>query len=74
MAGAVKYMIDEKGDKTSVIVPIKIWTKMSQDYARLQKKLNLLVGLKSALGEVKEAKKTGKRLQTLKSFLRENNG
>jgi hypothetical protein len=74
MASAVKYMVDEKGDKTSVLVPIKTWAKINQDYAKLQNKLNLLVGIKNAFGEVKEARKSGKKLQTLKSFLRESNG
>jgi hypothetical protein len=73
MASAVKYMVDENGDKTSVLVPIKTWAKINQDYAKLQNKLNVLVGLKNALSEVKEARRSGKKLQTLKSFLRESN-
>jgi hypothetical protein len=74
MASAVKYMVDEKGDKTSVLVPIQTWAKINQDYAKLQNKLSLLVGLKNAFREVKEARKSGRKLQTLKSFLRESNG
>jgi hypothetical protein len=74
MADAVKYMVDEKGDKTAVLVPIKTWTKINGDYLKLQHQLSLLAGLKNAFTEVKEAKKTGKKLQTLKSFLREGNG
>ncbi len=73
MAIAFKYMIDEKGDKTSVLVPIKTWQKMNQAYTKLQNKLKILTGIKDAFAEVKEAKKTGKKLQTLKDFLRESN-
>lgn len=74
MAGAFKYMVDENGDKTSLLVPLKTWTKMNNDYARLQNKLKLIVGLKKAVAEVKNANKTGVKLQTLKSFLHESNG
>jgi hypothetical protein len=73
MAGAFKYMVDEKGDKTSVLIPLKTWNKMNDDYTRLQNKLKVIMGLKKAIVEVKNAKKTGKRLQTLKSFLHESN-
>ncbi len=39
----------------------------------LKKKLEVLVGIKSAFTEVKEARNTGKELQTLKDLLRESN-
>jgi hypothetical protein len=73
MAVAFKYMVDEKGDKTSVLVPIKTWQKINSDYALLQNKLKVLTGIKAGLAEVKQAKKTGKKLQPLKDFLRESN-
>jgi hypothetical protein len=72
MPVAFKYMVDESGDKTSVIVPIKTWKKINEDYIRLQKKLKMLMGLKNAFTEVEKAKRSGKKLQTLKSFLRES--
>ena len=73
MAGTLKYMVDEKGQKTSVLVPIKTWDKINEDYNKLQNKLNFIIGLKEAFNEVKIAKKSGKKLQTLKEFLRESN-
>lgn len=73
MAQPIKYMIDEKGNKTSVLVPLTTWTKINEDYTKLQNKLQVLLGIKSALTEIKSAKKTGKQLQTLKSFLSESN-
>ena len=73
MANALKYMVDEKGDKTSVLVPLKTWEKINQEYYNLQNKLKVLTGLKEGLREVKEAGKSGKKLQLLKDFLRENN-
>ena len=62
-------MIDEKGDKTSVLVPIKTWQKINDDYTKLQNKLKILLGIKAGFAEVKDAKRTGKKLQTLKQFL-----
>ena len=73
MANALKYMIDEKGDKTSVLVPLKTWEKINQDYNKLQNKLKVLTGIKDGFNEVKEARKSGKKLQSLKDFLRESN-
>ncbi len=73
MASALKYMVDENGEKTSVLVPLKTWEKINQDYYRLQNKLNVLTGIKEGLTEVHDARKSGKKLQTLKEFLRESN-
>ena len=73
MAGALKYMVDEKGDKTSVLVPLKTWEKINIEYVRLQNKLKLLTGITEGIKEVSEAGKSGKKLQTLKDFLRESN-
>jgi len=73
MAGALKYMVDEKGDRTSVLVPLKTWEKINQEYTVLQNKLKVLTGIKNGMKEVNEARKSGKKLQTLNDFLRESN-
>jgi uncharacterized protein YpuA (DUF1002 family) len=73
MASALKYMIDENGDKTSVLVPIRTWEKINKEYTKLQNKLKVFTDSKEGILEVKEARKTGKKLQTLKDFLRESN-
>ncbi|MBY0476747.1 MAG: hypothetical protein K2Q24_03810 [Chitinophagaceae bacterium] len=73
MAGALKYMVDENGDKTSVLVPIRTWEKMTKEYTKLQNKLKVFTDIKEGFLEVKEARKSGKKLQTLKDFLRESN-
>ena len=73
MSGSLKYMIDEKGDKTSVLVPLKTWEKINSDKTKLQNKLKVFTDIKAGLNEVNEAKKSGKKLQTLKNFLRESN-
>lgn len=73
MSNAIKYMIDENGQKTSVLVSLKTWEKINSEYSRLENKLNVLLGIKTAIEEVKMARKSGKKLQTLKDFLRESN-
>ena len=72
MASPLKYMVDENGEKTSVLVPIKAWQKINEDYQKLQNKLKVFTGIKNGFNEVKEAKRTGKKLQTLNDFLHEN--
>jgi hypothetical protein len=71
MSRAIKYMVDEKGQKTSVLVPIKTWAKINQDYQKLQNKIKVLVGLKASFSEIKKAKASGKQLQTLNDCLSE---
>ena len=66
-------MIDEKGEKTSVLVPMKTWERINLEYNKLQNKLKVLTGIKESFIEVKEARKSGKKLQTLKDFLHESN-
>ena len=73
MSSAIKYMVDDKGQKTSVLVPLKTLTKINEDYKRLQNKFKVFSGINNALKEVKAANKSGKKLQTLKDFLRESN-
>ncbi len=73
MASALKYMVDENGDKTSVLVPLKTWEKINQDYSKLQNKLKVLTEIKNGLREVEDAKKSRKKLETLKDFLRDSN-
>lgn len=65
-------MVDEKGDKTSVLVPLKTWERINQNYNKLQNKLKVLTGIKEGFNEVKEARKSGRKLQTLKDFMRES--
>ena len=72
MADTLKYIIDENGDKTSVLVPLKTWEKINQDYSKLQNKLTVLTGIKEGLAEVRSAKKSGEVLQNLKDFLHES--
>ncbi len=73
MPVALKYMVDEKGTPTSVLVPLKAWEKLNQDYQKLQNKIRVLTGIRAGLSEVSEVKRSGKKLQSLNDFLRESN-
>jgi len=52
------------------LVPIKVWEDLNANYQRLQTKLAILSGIGHGLDEVKRSKKSGKKLQTLKDFLK----
>ena len=72
MAETLNYLVDENGDKTSVLVPIKTWEKIHHEHTLLQNKLRVLTGIKTGLKEVAGSKRSGKGLQTLKDFLSES--
>ncbi len=70
MPEALKYIVDNTGQKTSVLVPVKVWENLNNNYQKLQNKLNILNSISEGLNEVKQVKKTGRKLQTLKDFLK----
>ena len=74
MPQVLKYIVDNKGHKQSVLVPIKTWESLNEKLAKLANKLGTLKGIHKGLNEVREAKKSGKKLSSLKSFLDESNG
>ncbi|MDR3694370.1 hypothetical protein [Mucilaginibacter sp.] len=73
MSSALKYIIDDNGHKTGVLVPVKTWENLNEKYKKLNKKLTILTGIQQGLLEVKESRTNGKSLQTLSSFLSEDN-
>ena len=70
MASALKYIVDDTGHKTSVLVPYKVWQNLNNNYQKLQKKLEVFSSIREGLKELNQSKKTGKKLQTLKDFLK----
>lgn len=70
MSGALKYIVDESGQKTSVLVPLKVWEDLNTSYQKLQKKIDVFSSIRTGLQEVKEANKAGKKMQTLKDYLK----
>ena len=69
----MKYITNAKGKKTSVVVPLKDWETLNDNYTKLLNKLQVLTGIKNGVKEVRSARKTGNKMQTLKSFLNEGN-
>ncbi len=70
MLKGLKYISDKNGHKEAVIVPIQIWEELNDSYRKLQHKLQILKGIREGLTEVKQSKRSGKKLQTLKDFLK----
>lgn len=74
MKNAMQYIVDEKGVKTSVVVPYHLWEKINSDNVKLQNKLDVLLAIRDGLGEIKTAKKKYEEFQTISDFLNESNG
>ncbi len=70
MTKAVKYIVDDSGNKTSVLVPVKVWENLNANYEKHQAKIAILNGLRDGLTEVKKSKKSGRKLLPLKTFLK----
>jgi hypothetical protein len=70
MPNALKYIVDESGQKTSVLVPVKVWEDLNANYQKLQNKLSVISGVKEGLQEVRKARKSKTNLQSLKDFLK----
>jgi hypothetical protein len=70
MPDTLQYIVDKSGQKTSVLVPVKTWEDLNNGYKKLQAKLEVFNSIQNGLREVRMAKKTGRKLQTLKEFLK----
>jgi len=70
MSNTLKYIVDESGQRTSVLVPVKVWDDLNANYQKLQNKLSVFNGIQEGLMEVDRARKSNRKLQTLKSFLK----
>ncbi len=69
MGQALKYIIDEHGKKTSVLVPVKVWEELNSRYKRMQKKLEVLDEIRKGVKEIDDARRTGRKLPSLKDVL-----
>ena len=72
MGNTLQYVVDNKGERTSVIVPYEEWEKINVDYQKLQNKLKVFVSIQKGLSEIKVSKEQGTKLQTLSDFLDES--
>ena len=67
----ISYLVDKEGKRIAVQISIDEWKKVVEEFKKIQKTNEILQGLKEAFLEVKQAKKEGRKLQTLEDFLKE---
>jgi hypothetical protein len=58
--------------KTSVLVPVKVWVDLNMNYKKLRQKLKVMNDIHSAVHEAYDARKSGKKMKTVKDFLDES--
>lgn len=68
----IQFYTDGNGNKTSVIVAYEDWLKLNQQLESLQNKLAVVTSVQAGIKEVKAARKSGRKLQTLSDFIDEN--
>ncbi len=68
----VQIYTDEEGNKSSVIVPYSDWANLKSRVKLLEKKLKVFANIRDARHEVAEARKSGRKLQSLSSFIDES--
>jgi hypothetical protein len=69
----IQYITDSSGNKTAVVIPFTQWEDMTQQYCKLQNKLNVLLCIQAGIKEIRQAKRKGEKLQSLEDFLHESN-
>jgi hypothetical protein len=67
----VQYIVDSSGKSNLLLVRRKDWEDIHTKYRKLQKKMEVLDGIREGILEVKAAQRKGKRLQSLSDFLDE---
>ena len=70
MANEIQY--DSEGNKISVIVSFEKWQKLNARLAVLENKLKVFKSVREGIKEVKEARMTNQKLQSLSEFINEN--
>jgi hypothetical protein len=69
MSDHIQIYTDEKGNKTSVLIPYEDWIKLNAELRSLQNKLKIFSDIREGMREIKEAKNKGKKLQNLSDFI-----
>lgn len=72
MITSLKYLTNEKGQRSAVIVPIKTWNESQKKLKSIQKEIEIISGIRDALHEIKSIKLKKKKLPTLSSVLNES--
>lgn len=70
----LQYYTNQQGEKTSVIVPYQQWLELNAQLEILRQKLSAFTGIQEAVQEVRQARKSGKKLQKLSEYIHEHRG
>lgn len=71
---SLSYISDISGNRTSVVVPINVWEKITAENEMLQNKLNVFDTILKGMSEIKESKSNKTKLENLEDFLNEGWG
>ncbi len=72
MNSRIQIYTDEEGNKSSVIVPYEEWANLKSRLKYLEWKLKVFSSIRNGMGEIAEARATGKKLQSLSTFIDES--
>ena len=67
----IQYVTDTKGFQQAVIIPKKEWIAFEDEYRKIKKKLEILLGIEKALEEVSLIQSGKKKGKSLNEFLNE---
>ena len=65
----VKYITDRNGRRKEVIIPVKLWSKLTEELEALKEKQQILLGLEQACQEIKLQQEGNLPEQTLEEFI-----
>lgn len=67
----IQYLKTTSGETTAVVIPIRQWNQLEEDYQRILKYTKLKDGLKSAFQEIKKIKAGTVKKVSMREFLNE---
>jgi proteasome assembly chaperone (PAC2) family protein len=68
----MQFVVNQKGIKTSVIIPFEEWERINVDYQKLRKKIEVFESITKGVEEIKSHNKRKNKSRTLSEFLNEN--
>ncbi|MEO5570336.1 MAG: hypothetical protein ABIT08_07225 [Bacteroidia bacterium] len=63
------YVTDSHGNLKDVVIPVQQWKKFQSDYEKMKKKVEILLGIKDAMNEVRLIQSGKKKGKSLRKFL-----
>ena len=72
LAEDLRYAVVIEKRKTEPTVSLDDWAKLNEHLRTLQNKLDVVTSIQTGIKEVKEARKSKRKLQTLSDFINES--